>query len=139
MVTDTPVEGQKNKTVGPLEPEKDSLEEVVTDLTETEAAPTTDLSLKDDEAGEALSPSEGKDHSQNAELSQEDLPVTSVEQTSPLTPPIESSKDADQNDLATALIEDLAEDPKEQTQDNVQNPAREEDMELALAEDSETS
>ena len=139
VVTDTPVEGQKNKTVGPLEPEKDPLEEVVTDLTETEVAPTTDPSLKDDEVGGALSPSEGEDHSQNAELSQEDLPVTSVEQTSPLTPPIESSTDADQNDLATALIEDLAEDLKEQTQDNVQNPAREEDMELALAEDSEPS
>ncbi|MFZ9021307.1 MAG: hypothetical protein ACO2ZX_14170, partial [Paracoccaceae bacterium] len=115
VVTDTPVEGQKNKTVGPLEPEKDPLEEVVTDLTETEVAPTTDPSLKDDEVGGALSPSEGEDHSQNAELSQEDLPVTSVEQTSPLTPPIESSTDADQNDLATALIEDLAEDLKEQT------------------------
>ena len=139
VVTDTPVEGQKNKTVGPLEPEKDPLEEVVTDLTETEVAPTTDPSLKDDEVGGALSPSEGEDHSQNAELSQEDLPVTSVEQTSPLTPPIESSTDADQNDLATALIEDLAEDLKEQTQDNVQNPAREEDMELSLAEDSEPS
>ena len=139
VVTDTPVEGQKNKTVGPLEPEKDPLEEVVTDLTETEVAPTTDPSLKDDDVGGALSPSEGEDHSQNAELSQEDLPVTSVEQTSPLTPPIESSTDADQNDLATALIEDLAEDLKEQTQDNVQNPAREEDMELALAEDSEPS
>jgi len=139
VVTDTPVEGQKNKIVGPLEPEKDPLEEIVTDLTETEVAPTTDPSLKDDEVGGALSPSEGEDHSQNAELSQEDLPVTSVEQTSPLTPPIESSTDADQNDLATALIEDLAEDLKEQTQDNVQNPAREEDMELALAEDSEPS
>jgi len=139
VVTDTPVEGQKNKTVGPLEPEKDPLEEVVTDLTETEVAPTTDPSLKDYEVGGALSPSEGEDHSQNAELSQEDLPVTSVEQTSPLTPPIESSTDADQNDLATALIEDLAEDLKEQTQDNVQNLAREEDMELALAEDSEPS
>ncbi|MEK9978741.1 MAG: hypothetical protein VW602_07460, partial [Paracoccaceae bacterium] len=66
VVTDTPVEGQKNKTVGPLEPEKDPLEEVVTDLTETEVAPTTDPSLKDDEVGEALSPSEGEDHSQNA-------------------------------------------------------------------------
>lgn len=138
VVTDTPVEGQKNKIVGPLEPEKDPLEEVVTDLTETEVAPTTDPSLKDDEVGGALSPSEGEDHSQNAELSQEDLPVTSVEQTSPLTPPIESSTDADQNDLATALIEDLAEDLKEQTQDNVQNLAREEDMELALDEATET-
>jgi len=139
VVTDTPVEGQENTTVDPLEPEKDSLEELVTDLTETEAAPTTDPSLKDDEVGEALSPSEGKDHSQNAELSKEDLPVTSVEQTSPLTPPIESSTDADQNDLATALIEDLAEDLKEQTQDDVQNPAQEEDKELGLAEGNESA
>ncbi len=139
VVTDTPVEGQENTTVDPLEPEKDSLEELVTDLTETEAAPTTDPSLKDDEVGEALSPSKGKDHSQNAELSQEDLPVTSVEQTSPLTPPIESPTDADQNDLATALIEDLAEDLKEQTEDNVQNPAQEEDKELGLAEESAPS
>lgn len=139
VVTDTPVEGQENTTVDPLESEKDPLEEVVTDLTETEAAPTTDPSLKDDEVGEALSPSEGKDHSQNAELSQEDLPVTSVEQTSPLTPPIESPTDADQNDLATALIEDLAEDLKEQTEDNVQNPAQEEDKELGLAEESAPS
>jgi polysaccharide deacetylase 2 family uncharacterized protein YibQ len=139
VVTDTPVEGQENTTVDPLEPEKDSLEELVTDLTETEAAPTTDPSLKDDEVGEALSPSKGKDHSQNAELSKEDLPVTSVEQTSPLTPPIESPTDADQNDLATTLIEDLAEDLKEQTEDNVQNPAQEEDKELGLAEESAPS
>jgi polysaccharide deacetylase 2 family uncharacterized protein YibQ len=37
------------------------------------------------------------------------------------------------------LIEDLAEDLKEQTEDNVQNPAQEEDKELGLAEESAPS